>query len=791
MEATRFAWAVVCCLFVVSGCGTESASSSGSVRAAKSRAVTKEKIIVQCAGDCADTAVDVTRLGGRIDTRFRNVAALAATIPSDQVQPLTKLSSVKGLTKDKLLSSPRPIDTRTVAARSNAKTQVLTSAALTDLRSRRPLNFLYNDIMTGAAVLLEQDITGRGVVVAVIDSGTANNADVVASLADTVVGGENFVDLPDEPSATSTLNDPHGTMVGTMIAGHAAIVLPNDDDLVLSLMEHSPDSVIPVSATESAVPLLGSAPEASIYAFKVFPADGGGTAGSVVLAAMDRAITLKRNFLDGMPSDPVSGDGTEDDPFVYDSLNIQVANLSLGGPSLFPGFEVDDLLVLEMLEAGITVTVAVGNEGPAHITGGSPGTSVAALGVGAAYDPVHRRVLADLELGLGQGVLFHPSEDVQMALFSSRGPTADGRRGIDVVANGVANFLQAANGDLGFASGTSFSAPTVAGGAALLQSAFPDATAAQIRNAIIASANPDIIGPVASAFDQGAGFVDFAAAYDLLAAGAAEDTIPELPDFTRPSFVVSNLRAAGLRPVSFDRSRTFTTPVTATPGQPVQFLVPSSILTGNITVALTNVTPELPPEEQNTLLGDTLLLSVYDAPLSFDPIRFEGIVQEDTTLDFPFPQTGLVRVVVSGIPHNVGNVTADLAISYQPRRLGRQAARGRIADEETDIIELEVPPGTAQVNFELVWNMNWSIYPTHDLDLYAMDPEGNIVLDPDFGFPPGATLNSPERTVVADPIPGIWTLFVDGFMLHGFSDSYRVYATNEAGQAIQRVPDDD
>jgi hypothetical protein len=554
-------------------------------------------------------------------------------------------------------------------------------------------------------------------------------------------------------------------------------------------MEHSPDSVIPISATESAVPLLGTAPEANIYAMKVFPADGGGTAGSIVLAAMDRAITMKRNFLDGMPSDPVAGDGSEDDPFVYDSLNIQVANLSLGGPSLFPGFEVDDLLVLEMLEAGITVTVAAGNEGPAHITGGSPGTSVAALTVGAAYDPVHRRVDADLELGLGKGVLFHPSEDVQMALFSSRGPTADGRRGVDVVANGVSNFVQFANGAIDFVSGTSFAAPTVAGGAALLQSAFPDASAAQIRNAIIATANPDIIGDIATPFDQGAGFVDFAAAYDQLAAGTADDALPELPDFTRPSFVVSNLRRAGLRPISFDRRRSFTTEVTAAPGQPVQFLVPSSILTGNIEVSLTNVTPELPPEEQNALLGDTLLLSVYDAPLSFDPILFEGTVKEDTTLNFPYPQTGLVRVVVSGTSHNVGNVSAQLSISYQTRRLGRQAARGRIADEETDIIELEVPPGTAQVNFELVWNMNWSIYPTHDLDLYAMDPEGNIIVDED-GFPPGATLNSPERTVVDDPIPGVWTLFVDGYLLHGFEDSYRVYATNQSGQAIQRNDDD-
>ncbi len=790
MNTKNFLVVITCAAFLVVGC-SETTSSDSASRRSHSRAVTSEKLIVQCASNCASTAVDITRLGGRIDSRFQNVAALAITLPSNQIATLAKLASVKGLAKDKVLAAPRPVDTNTTPRRRGVATQPLTAAALSDLRGKRPLNFLYNDIMTGAATLLEQDITGKDVIVAVIDTGTANNADVVVSLADTVVGGENFVDLPGEPSATSTMNNDHGTMVGTMIAGHAAVVLSNDDDLVISLMTHSPESVIPVSATESAVPLLGAAPEANIYALKVFPADGGGTAGSVVLAAMDRAVTLKKNFLDGMPSDPVSGDGSEDDPFVYDSLNIQVANLSLGGPSLFPGFEVDDLLVLEMLKAGITVTVAAGNEGPAPVTGGSPGTSVGAVAVGAAYDPVHRRVLADLELGLGQGILFHPADDVQMALFSSRGPTADGRRGIDVVANGVANFMQAANGDLAFASGTSFAAPTVAGGAALLQSAFPEASAAQIRNALIASANPDIVGALAGPYDQGMGFVDFVAAYDLLAAGDADDTVPELPPFTRASFVVSNLRAAGLRPISYDRSRSFNTDVTAAPGQAVSFLVPSTVLTGNIQVSLTDVVAELPESEQNSLLGDTLLLSVYDAPLSFDPILFEGIVAEDTTLDFPYPQTGLVRVVVSGISHNVGNVSAHLKISYSSRRLGRQAFRGRIADEETDILQLEVPPGTTQANFELTWNMNWSIVPAHDLDLYVQDPEGNIILDPDFGFPPGATLNSPERTVVDDPIPGIWTLYVDGYMLHGFEDSYRIYATNEFGQSIQRVRNDD
>ena len=53
---------------------------------------------------------------------------------------------------------------------------------------------------------------------------------------------------------------------------------------------------------------------------------------------MDRVITLKKNFLAGEPSVPVSGSGTEDYPFCSnDSLNIQVVNMSLGGLTLAAG----------------------------------------------------------------------------------------------------------------------------------------------------------------------------------------------------------------------------------------------------------------------------------------------------------------------------------------------------------------------------------------------------------------------------------------------------------------------
>lgn len=781
MNNTRLSLVALCfAAAVLSACNEDSQPTLGYYQPN----TTPVRLIVQCNADCAAAATDVVRLGGHISNRYSNVAALVVTVPADKVDALNGLVSIKGAVKDKTLDAPRPAERAVKLAQTGVATRPLAASDLADLKTKRPLNFLYNDIQTGAAALLERGITGNGIIVAVIDSGTANNPDVVPALADSVIGGENFVDFPDEPSATSTLNDSHGTMVGSMIAAHVAFVLPADSELVQSLLEHSPESVIDVSATEKAVPMLGTAPEANLYALKVFPADGGGTAGSIVLAAMDRAITLKKNFLDGMPSDPAGGTGTEDDPFVYDSLDIGVANLSLGGPSLFPGFEVDDLLALEMLKTGIVLTVAAGNEGPAPITGGSPGTSFGAISVGAAYDPIHRRVLADLEFGPGQGILFHPSDAVQIALFSSRGPTADGRNGIHLVANGVANFMQAANGDIAFASGTSFSAPTVAGGAALLRSAFPDAGAGAIRSALIRSANADVLPSHYKPTDRGTGYLDLATAFAQLEAGEVDDRIPEQPPTPRATRVASNIDDTGFSTISFNDRNQYTTEVTVAPGQAVPILVPSSLATGRLNVRVDRVEYELPPDRQNALIGDNLLVSIYDAPLSFNPIIAEEVVPDEFEVDIPNPQTGLVRVVLSGLAHNVGDIRARVRIQTAPRTLPRTVLRGRIADEELDIVQVRVRPGTTQATFELVWNMNWSMVPTHDIDLYVQDPVGNIILDPVFESPPGATLNSPERTVVDNPAPGVWTLFIDGYMLHDFEDSYRVYASDQRGRPI-------
>ena len=75
------------------------------------------------------------------------------------------------------------------------------------------------------------------------------------------------------------------------------------------------------------------------------------------------------------------------------------------------------------------------------------------------------------------------------ASFTSYGPAADGDIKPNVSGVGRNTYLQRSNGELGFASGTSFSSPVMAGMAACLWQSSPHATAAEVKWAMEWSAN--------------------------------------------------------------------------------------------------------------------------------------------------------------------------------------------------------------------------------------------------------------------------------------------------------------
>ncbi len=189
--------------------------------------------------------------------------------------------------------------------------------------------------------------------------------------------------------------------------------------------------------------------------------------------------------------DPDGDPATDDAP--------QVANGSWGFPELVGECYSEFAADLELLDAaGVLTVFSAGNQGPAAATSVSPANNPAALAVGGV------------------------DELLRVETFSSRGPSACGDviyphvtapsrnvRTADLTAGGVFTASYAS------VSGTSFAAPQVAGAAALLAGAFPDATPADLRRAIESGAAD--LGDPGPDNDSGYGLLDVAGAFRALA----------------------------------------------------------------------------------------------------------------------------------------------------------------------------------------------------------------------------------------------------------------------------------
>lgn len=120
---------------------------------------------------------------------------------------------------------------------------------------------------------------------------------------------------------------------------------------------------------------------------------------------------------------------------------------------------------------GILVVNSAGNNGNRGINAPADGDSILAVG---AVD-----------------------ECEEIAPFSSRGPTTDGRIKPDIVAMGELDYFIDPSGEIKVGNGTSFSCPLISGMAACLMQKHPELTAWEVHSTLIQSAdrfnNPDNI----------------------------------------------------------------------------------------------------------------------------------------------------------------------------------------------------------------------------------------------------------------------------------------------------------
>ena len=190
--------------------------------------------------------------------------------------------------------------------------------------------------------------------------------------------------------------------------------------------------------------------------------------------------------------------------------------MSLGGAG--GADDPQSIAVDNAVAAGVVMCVAAGNAG-GFASIGTPGSARDAVTVGAIQD------------------------DGTMTTFSSRGPvphTLDFKP--DVVAPGTRSSHRGPATRTRSLSGTSMATPHVAGVAALIKALHPDWGAAQIKEALIASATPLPASPTSAA----PGRVDAALA-------SRQAVFAEPPEFRSAS---TPGRAAPIRPIAPIRSST-------------------------------------------------------------------------------------------------------------------------------------------------------------------------------------------------------------------------------------------
>jgi hypothetical protein len=495
------------------------------------------------------------------------------------------------------------------------------------------------------------------------------------------------------------------------------------------------------------IDIVGSAPLATIYPVKIFPNDGSGSPTSRTIAAMEHVLAKRLAFNAGQAG----------------GLNIKVVNMSLGGPTRWAGRTLSDETVDKLLANDIVVVVSAGNEGFSTVTGGSPGTSMSALTVGASNRAANERIqrsqfsapcsTTPLASVVACANAWRPDNNNQMAYFSSRGPTHDGRIKPDVTANGSSSFGQGSGGttSVNFIAGTSFSAPIVSGLATILRQAVPTATARQIRNALIMSANPATV-PTARNVDQGNGFVDASAALALLQAGTVPDSVQlDFPGTTRN--LQANLSNAGIEVLSANASRTFSGVRPAEMAE-VAYLVPPNAGTLNVTIR--DVVAEAPPAGQNQFFGDDVFLQIQRSVVHDDSVAIQAFFTTPKSYVFPNPESGIWRITPSGDWTNKGTMGFTVDVWTTDVATPGTTAKAKLAEGDVHTYTINVPSGTANLTFDLAWrNMNGS-YPINDLDMTIVPPGGPA----NFTCSTGRT---PELCSFTNPAAGSWTFTVEGF----------------------------
>jgi hypothetical protein len=404
---------------------------------------TPVSVIVRETPDSARTAEDLVRAaGGHVVRPLPIIGGFAASVPPGAIDGLTASRAVLSVTPD---ASVRLLDEEDVLEESSEYDSKHDDGSMFTLVKR----------VTRAARMWRNGYTGRGIDVALIDSGVAPVDGLTAP--NKVVNGADLSFESQAPALRHMDTFGHGTHMAGIIAGR--------DDAVTSTDRPDPGR------------FMGMAPDARLVSVKVADANGA-TDVSQVIAAIDWVV---QHRLDN-------------------GMNIRVLNLSFGTDGL-QDYRLDPLAYAAEVawRRGIVVVAAAGNQ---------------SYGSGRLNNPAFDPYL--LAVGAADGDGSYTRHDDEVPDFSSCGNAS---RRPDLVAPGSSVVslrdpgsridLDHPSGRVGErffrGSGTSQAAAVVSGAAALLLSQRPWLSPDQVKAILTASAvsitNDDLLC-------QGAGMLD-------------------------------------------------------------------------------------------------------------------------------------------------------------------------------------------------------------------------------------------------------------------------------------------
>jgi serine protease AprX len=323
-------------------------------------------------------------------------------------------------------------------------------------------------MLVGADTLQQAGITGRGVTIAMLDSGlwqalNQNYGGRVLATIDVTNGGSGPV-----------TGDPygHGTHITSIAAGGAVNLSGN---------------------------YLSIAPQANLVIVRAFNGTGGGRYIDVI-SGLNWIVANRAKY------------------------NIRVINLSFGAPP--ESYYWNDPLnqaVMAAWQAGIVVVVAAGNEGPAAMTIDVPGNVPYVITTGALTDNYTPYNLSDDRLASFSSAGPTYEGFIKPEIISPGGHMVASMSSQSYLAN-IDPGSMAPTAEMFTMSGTSMAAAVTTGVVALMLQSDPALAPNDVKCRLLASARPAVTssGTLAySVFQQGAGLINAVSAVNSSATGCA------------------------------------------------------------------------------------------------------------------------------------------------------------------------------------------------------------------------------------------------------------------------------